>query len=180
MHIKNSLYYIFVFISFFGNTQNSLDDLLKKYNSKTIPYISVETLAMPKVNAIVFDSRETEEYTVSHIKNAINVGYNNFNIESILRRYPNKQQKIVVYCSLGIRSETIGEKLKKEGYKNVYNLYGGIFEWKNKGFSVLNFEETETQKIHVFNKQWSKWLKKGKKVFKVEEKKHGLIQENKI
>jgi len=33
-----------------------------------------------------------------------------------------------VYCSLGIRSEVIAKKLKKAGYTNVFNLYGGIFE----------------------------------------------------
>ena len=60
-----------------------------------------------------------------------------------------------MYCSLGIRSETVGEKLKAAGYTNVYNLYGGIFEWKNKDFTVLDAEEKETNEVHTFNKYWS-------------------------
>lgn len=169
--MKNSLFYIFAFISFFGNAQDSLDKLLKKHNDNSIPYISVEELAMPKTKAIIFDAREPKEYEVSHLKDAIPVGYDNFDIASVEKQYTNKSEKIVVYCSLGIRSETIGEKLKKAGYTNVYNLYGGIFEWKNKNFSIINPEGKKTEKVHTFNKAWSKWLVKGEKVFDINEKK---------
>ena len=141
--------------------------MLKKHNDNGVPYISVEELAMPKTKAIIFDTRETKEYKVSHIKDAICVGYDNFDIASVEKLYSNKNEKIVVYCSLGIRSETIGEKLKKVGYTNVYNLYGGIFEWKNKDFSIIDSEEKETEKVHTFNKAWSKWLIKGEKVYEV-------------
>ena len=163
--MKNGLFYIFTFISFIGNAQESIEDVLKKHNDNSVPYISVEALAMPKTEAIIFDTREPKEYQVSHLKNAVCVGYDHFNIASVEKLYPNKNEKIVVYCSLGIRSETIGKKLKKAGYTNVFNLYGGIFEWKNKDYSVIDSEEKETNKVHTFNKEWSKWLKKGEKVF---------------
>ncbi|WP_034062414.1 rhodanese-like domain-containing protein [Lacinutrix jangbogonensis] len=162
---------IFAFISTNALAQKTLDDLLKQHNDNGVPYISVEALAMPKTKTTIFDTREPKEYQVSHLKNAICVGYDNFDIDSIENLYPNKDEKIVVYCSLGIRSETIGEKLKKAGYTNVYNLYGGIFEWKNKGFSVIDSEEKETNKVHTFNKAWSKWLLKGEKVYEVETQK---------
>jgi len=42
------LYYILVLSSFFGFSQDNLDDLLKQYNKNTVPYISVQELAMPK------------------------------------------------------------------------------------------------------------------------------------
>ena len=70
-----------------------------------------------------------------------------------------------MYCSLGVRSEDIGEQLKKAGYTNVFNLYGGIFEWKNKGFSVYNNDETLTENVHVCNAYWSQWLLKGNKIY---------------
>ena len=134
--------------------------------------MSVQELAMPKTKAIILDAREPKEYKTSHIKNAVLVGYDYFNLDSISEKLPkNKDEKIVVYCSLGIRSETIGEKLKKAGYTNVYNLYGGIFEWKNKNFSVYNSEENETENVHTFNEAWSQWLLKGNKVYELEMKK---------
>ncbi len=144
--------------------QKNLDDLLKQYNDNGVPYISVEELAMPKTKAVLLDSREPREYEVSHLKNAICVGYDTFNLEEVTKQLPNKDEKIVVYCSLGIRSETVGEKLKEAGYTNVSNLYGGIFEWKNKEFTIVDFEEKETEKVHAFSKEWSKWLKKGEMV----------------
>ncbi|APY01316.1 rhodanese-like domain-containing protein [Lacinutrix venerupis] len=166
-------HFILILIALFSvelSAQKTIDDLLKQYNDKGVPYISVEELAMPKTKAIIFDTREPKEYKVSHLKNAVCVGYDDFDLASIEKNYPNKNEKIVVYCSLGIRSETIGEKLKKAGYTNVYNLYGGIFEWKNKDFSVVDIQNNETEKIHTFNKTWSKWLKKGEKVYEKEEK----------
>lgn len=163
--MKNILFYIFALISIIGYSQNTLDELLKTYNDKGVPYITVEELAMPKTEVILLDSREPKEFKVSHLKGATCVGYDNFDITSVEKQYPNKNEKIVVYCSLGIRSETVGEKLKKAGYTNVHNLYGGIFEWKNKDFAIIDSEEKETEKVHTFNKDWSKWLTKGKKVY---------------
>lgn len=163
--MKNKLLYICVFLSALGFSQESLDDLLKQYNTHDVPYISVEELAMPKTNAMVLDARERNEFEVSHLKDAIYVGYDHFQLQDITKQLPDKNKPIVVYCSLGIRSEVIASKLKKAGYTNVKNLYGGIFEWKNKNFNVYNAAQKETDSIHVFSKPWSKWLKKGIKVY---------------
>lgn len=146
-------------------SQETISDLLKKHNTKSIPYISVQELAMPKTIAIILDARELNEYETSHIKNAIHVGHKYFDIESISNIIKIKEEQIVVYCSLGIRSENIAKKLKKAGYTNVYNLYGGVFEWKNKGFNVYNSHGTETENVHVFSKEWNQWLTKGVKVY---------------
>ena len=158
------LLYIFVLFSTIGFSQDSISELLNKHNSKSIPYISVEQLAMPKTNAIILDSRELKEYELSHLKGAIHVGYDHFDLDDIELQLPNKDQDIVVYCSLGIRSEVIAEELKKAGYTKVKNLYGGIFEWKNKNFSVYNAQEKETDSIHTYSKEWSKWLNNGIKI----------------
>ncbi len=74
---------------------------------------------------ILLDTREKEEFDVSHLKNAEWVGYNTFR-RNALEGIP-KNKKIVVYCSVGYRSEKIAERLIKMGYQNVSNLYGGIF-----------------------------------------------------
>jgi rhodanese-related sulfurtransferase len=141
--------------------QDSLGKLLKEYNKNNVPYVSVQELAVPKTEAILLDAREPKEYEVSHINNAICVGFDNFNLESTIAKIPNKNQEIIVYCSLGIRSEIVANKLIKVGYTNVRNLYGGIFEWKNKGFKVFNSKQIETDSIHTFSKKWRKWLTKG-------------------
>ena len=162
--MKNFLVYILFLITAVSYSQNTLSQLLKKYNTEAIPYISVKDLSNHKNEYVLLDAREPKEYKVSRLQNAIYVGYNNFNIDSVKKQFQNKNEKIVVYCSLGVRSETIGIKLKEAGYTNILNLYGGIFEWKNQNFAVYNNTSNETENVHAYSKTWSKWLLKGKKV----------------
>ena len=159
------LFFISCSISAFA--QKSLNELLKQYNTRSIPYISVEELRRLQANdtVLILDSREEKEFAISHIDDARLVGFNDFSSEEISQEIQNKNTAVIVYCSLGIRSEEIGEKLKKAGFTNVKNLYGGIFEWKNAGYPVFNSEGKETDTIHAFSKVWSKWLLKGEKVY---------------
>ncbi|TGV04115.1 rhodanese-like domain-containing protein [Flavivirga rizhaonensis] len=158
-------FYIFICFAASGFSQNNLKSLLKKYNKEQVPYIYVKELKKQIIQPILLDARELSEYNVSHLKNAIYVGYNKFKIENIQKKIPNKDTKIVVYCSLGIRSDSIANNLKKAGYNNVENLYGSIFEWKNNNLPVYSAAEKITDSIHAFSKAWSKWVKKGVKVY---------------
>lgn len=164
LSMKKLLLYIFVLFSLAGYSQKDISELLKKYNTESVPYISVQELAMPKTKTILLDARESSEYNVSHLKDAICIGYDFFDLKNVTDKISDKSAKIVVYCSLGIRSEDIAERLIEEGYTNVYNLYGGIFEWKNNDFLVYN-EKGETEDVHAFSKEWSQWLLKGNKVY---------------
>ncbi|MFD2822931.1 rhodanese-like domain-containing protein [Lacinutrix iliipiscaria] len=163
--MKTLLFYICVICTFSSFSQDTLAELLDKHNKNSIPYISIEELTENNTEPILLDARELEEYNVSHLKNAIHVGFNKFDLKKTTKQLPNKQQFIVIYCSLGIRSEDIAEKLKKEGYTNVYNLYGGIFEWKNNDLPLFNLKDEETHNVHVFSKIWSTWLTKGIKIY---------------
>ena len=111
---------------------------------------------------VLLDSREPGEFEVSHIKGARNVGYDDFDM-SALKDIP-KDTEIVIYCSVGYRSEKIGEKLLDEGFTNVSNLYGGIFNWVNEGNQVVDGNGA-TPKVHAYNKKWGQWLEKGEKVY---------------
>ncbi|WP_336067452.1 rhodanese-like domain-containing protein [Mesoflavibacter sp. CH_XMU1404-2] len=163
--MKTVFLYIFVLIGFQSFAQKTLDDVLKKHNRSDIPYISVQELAMPKTKAKILDARSVEEYNISHLKNAFFVGFENFNLKKTTQLFPDKTEMIVVYCSIGVRSAKIAQQLKDEGYTNVFNLYGGIFEWKNNNFQVFDLKEKETEKVHVYDKDWAIWLIKGEKVY---------------
>ncbi|MEM6515029.1 MAG: rhodanese-like domain-containing protein [Bacteroidota bacterium] len=157
--------FLFMLLSIQLNAQKSVEDLLKQYNKNLVPYVTAEELAMPKNEAILLDAREPAEYQISHLKDAISVGYDEFDLNQVTELIDDKDQPIVVYCSLGIRSETVANKLKEAGYNNVQNLYGGIFEWKNKDFEVYNSNEKLTDSVHAFSEAWGKWLTKGIKVY---------------
>ncbi|MAP55296.1 rhodanese-like domain-containing protein [Altibacter sp.] len=165
--MKKISYILLLLMTFSATAQESLDALLKQYNTHSVPYISVEELRRLQVNdtVVILDAREITEFGVSHIDNARYVGFSAFSSEALSEIITNKNSAIVVYCSLGIRSEVIAEKLKDAGYTNVRNLYGGIFEWKNKGYTVVDSTRTETENIHAFSKAWSKWLTNGNKVY---------------
>lgn len=149
-------------------SQNRLEKTLKRFNNESVPYTYVKELA-ENDKVLLLDAREREEFEVSHLKDAIWVGHKTFDIDSLLRIIPDRNSEIVVYCSIGVRSEKIGDKLLKAGYSDVKNLYGGIFEWKNNGYPVFDSHRQETQKIHAFSKYWAKLLTKGEKVYGKEE-----------
>ena len=79
-------------------SQNSVEEVLDRYNSHSVPYISVEQLKaiQQKDSVILFDAREPEEFQVSHLKNASYVGYKDFSAEEIQQQFPDKDQPIVV------------------------------------------------------------------------------------
>ncbi len=159
--------HLLLLIFFFNNmlfAQDSIDKVLKQYNKQSIPYIQVEALKQ-KTSVVLLDARELIEFNVSHIANAIAVGHMQFDASKVVSVVTDKNACIVVYCSIGVRSEQIAEKIMKLGYTNVLNLYGGIFEWKNKGNDVVDTTNKKTEKVHTYSKKWSAYLKNGDKVY---------------
>ena len=156
--------YIFIFLSYTGCSQKKLDRTLRVLNKESIPYIQISE-AVEKDSVVFLDTREIGEFEVSHLKNAVWVGYDTFDPKIVKDSMPDANTPIVVYCSIGVRSENIGEKLRKLGYTNIQNLYGGIFKWKNMGNPVFDSIGNETEKVHAFNKLWGKLLTKGEKVY---------------
>lgn len=137
--------------------------MLDSIYERTVKLISVEDYKkLNKQHVYVLDTRETNEFEVSHLKSARHVGYIWFDMRSIYD-IP-KDATVVLYCSVGYRSEKIGEKLLRSGYKNVYNLYGSIFEWVNEGNPVYTSKGVQTSEIHTYNKDWARWIERGTKV----------------
>lgn len=156
--------FIFQASSVLGLAQSNIPKVLKKLNKETIPYIYVKDI-LNEDTAFFLDAREQKEYNTSHLKNAIFVGYNKFDSKKVMDLISEKDTPIIVYCSIGVRSERIGEQIKKMGYTNVKNLYGGIFEWKNSGKKVYDINQKPTEKVHAFSKVWSKYLNAGNPVY---------------
>ena len=144
---------------------DEFSNMVNGYLAYTVPVISVRDLRATKEKILLLDTREQAEYDVSHLPNAIYVGYDSFKPSAM--KGIDKNAKIVVYCTIGYRSEKIGERLLKMGYKKVYNLYGSIFEWINSGYEVVDKSGKPTFNIHTYDKSWSKWVKNGryKKVY---------------
>lgn len=143
--------------------QRSFDEKIESLYKNTVPLIQVDSLQENQENVVLLDTRAYEEYKVSHIAGAQFVDYDNFNLDQVA--HIPKDEAIVVYCSVGYRSERIGEQLQEAGYTKVQNLYGGIFHWKNEGLEIVNNDEIPTDSVHTYNKQWGKWLYNGVKTY---------------
>ena len=75
--------------------------------------------------AILIDVRSRQEYQEGHLTGAINIPEYEI-IKSIEKEIPKKNQLIIIYCQYGGRSRNVYKMMKKLGYTNVYNLYGGL------------------------------------------------------
>ena len=134
----------------YGQVKNkSFNLFLKTILTNKVKRVSVEEVNKSKVNYTFVDAREVNEYNVSHLKNSIFVGYNNFSMDAL--KNIAKDRPIIVYCSVGKRSENIAAKLQKNGYNNVSNLYGGIFEWVNEEYPVYDLQNKQTMNVHAYS-----------------------------
>tara|TARA_Y100000991_G_scaffold209432_1_gene189565 strand:+ start:62864 stop:63898 length:1035 start_codon:yes stop_codon:yes gene_type:complete len=88
---------------------------------------------MKNKNSIVLDMRNHYESEIGHFKNAICPDVDTFRdsldlIESDLRKHK-KNKNLLMYCTGGIRCEKASAYFKHKGFKNVYQLEGGIVEY---------------------------------------------------
>lgn len=137
-------------------TQKDFKNKIDSYIDYSVPIITVDELKDQTKDYLILDIRERKEYETSHLCDAVHIGYKNPDFTSL--KGIDKSQPIVVYCSIGYRSEKIGVRLLENGFTNVRNLYGSIFEWVNQDQPVYDNNEQVTDKVHTYNRKWSKWM----------------------
>lgn len=115
------------------NNNNSTETTLENSTNKEITYeIISQTQAKDIIDNgtgyVIVDARTSEEFNEGHIKNAINLDYEEVTqkAESLL---PDKNQLILIYCRSGRRSKIAAESLCQLGYTNVKE-FGGIIDWQ--------------------------------------------------
>lgn len=113
-----------------------------------------EATALP--NALFLDAREPVEYRVSHLPGARNLGYDDLDLAVVSG--VDKSRPIVVYCTVGYRSERAAKKLRDAGFQRVYNLYGSLYAWKLAGLPLEDAAGKPTNKIHTYNKKWGTFV----------------------
>ncbi len=106
-------------------------------HDQTVELITVEEmdqlLEMKKVQLI--DVRTPKEYEKGHISGAINIDFRDANFESLISSV-DKTKPVAVYCGRGGRSAACASVMQKAGFTKIYDLDGGISEWKYKGKKV--------------------------------------------
>lgn len=91
-----------------------------------------------KNGVTIIDVRSKQEYEEGHLNGAILIPEYEIK-EKIKNIVENKDEKILVYCSSGLRSKQAQEELINLGYKNVYNLKDGIVCYWDFLFAMLKY-----------------------------------------
>lgn len=135
---------------------SEFDRKVDSYLKYSAPVISVQEAMKAQDSILFIDARGFGEYKVSHIPAARFVDYEKFNTDMV-KDIP-RDKKIVVYCSIGYRSEKIATRMIHAGFRNVSNLYGSIFEWANAGYELRDLGGKPTKNVHTYNRKWSRWM----------------------
>lgn len=90
-------------------------------------------------DTVIVDMRNHYEHEVGHFENAILPDVDTFRealplVEKILQ--PHKDKNIIMYCTGGIRCEKASAYYKSKGFKNVFQLEGGIIEYTRRAKSL--------------------------------------------
>lgn len=78
---------------------------------------------------ILVDVRTPEEYQQGHIKGARLMDFYSAEFHAMMQTLP-KEKPVVLYCRSGRRSAEAMTFLVSIGYSRVFNLLGGIVQWK--------------------------------------------------
>jgi UPF0176 protein len=106
-------------------------------------------------NTIIVDMRNHYESEVGHFKNAICPNVDTFReelkvVEGIMR--DKKDKNLLMYCTGGIRCEKATAWMKHIGFKNVFQLDGGIIEYTRQSRD-LGIENKFIGKNFVFDER---------------------------
>ena len=85
---------------------------------------------------IIVDVRTPEEYDSGYIEGAMNIDYYSENFSAQLEDL-DKDKAYLIYCRTGRRSAGARDIMAELGFREVYNMSGGIVEWEAEGLPVV-------------------------------------------
>lgn len=87
-------------------------------------------------NKLILDVRTPAEYELKHLNNSSNLDIYDEDLFTAGLQALDKEQPVFVYCKSGSRSSTAAAKLSDLGFKEIYELEGGIQAWTVNGLPV--------------------------------------------
>ncbi len=85
---------------------------------------------------ILVDVRTPKEYRNGHMKNAVNVSYFHSWFTDSIKKL-DRTITIYMYCQTQHRSPMASRKMKKLGFKKIYDLQGGFMKWENNQMPIV-------------------------------------------
>lgn len=85
---------------------------------------------------VLLDVRTPEEFADERLDKAVNLDYYARNFREELSRL-DRDKLYLVYCRTGRRSGLALRMMDEQGFKEAYNMIGGIVQWKAEGLPVF-------------------------------------------
>ena len=104
-------------------------------------------------SSIIIDVRTPEEFSKGHLRNALNINWFDENFESQLEIL-SRERPVFIYCLSGGRSAKALDKISGMGFKNSYELDGGILEWRKNNYpeSIIKVDHEKSLSVNEFSK----------------------------
>lgn len=122
-----------VFFSSCSNGQSNTDLSPTEFSSK------MNSLK----DAPVIDVRTPEEFAGGHIANAKNFNWNGNDFDAEIKTL-DKSTPVFVYCQSGGRSSDAADHMREAGFKEVYELAGGMMKWRANDLPVATGSRVAT------------------------------------
>ncbi len=87
-------------------------------------------------NFLIIDVRTPEEFADGHIENAINIDFYSDTFSEELNKL-DKNKTYLIYCRSANRSGQALDIMSDLDFSEVYNMLGGIIEWKDNGYPIV-------------------------------------------
>lgn len=79
---------------------------------------------------ILVDIRTSEEFAEGYIEGAKNINFHDPEFEAQMLQF-DKEKPLYIYCRSGARSSKAAEQLQGMGFKEIYDIEGGILNWED-------------------------------------------------
>jgi rhodanese-related sulfurtransferase len=116
----------------------SLSACVNTKEDPTVQVISPEQMVdelYEKEDVQLVDVRTSEEFLEGHLKNAQNICIASSDFEDKVKLL-DKNKPVYLYCKTGGRSANAAKILEEMGFTKVYDMQGGITNWKKKGYEL--------------------------------------------
>ena len=121
--------------------EKTVDQLLEEARALiiSVPIDDVKKMVEHKEKVIILDVRDMRQHLEGHIPGAINlpraVNVSNRLLEHhISKLIPDKNAKVVVYCTVDLRTPLAVKAMNEIGYKNAVHMLGGYKAWQDAGY----------------------------------------------